>query len=76
MWDPLSTLHNLERSTNYTAINHLMITMFGPDYERKVYGPFGTPGPSEFKTQGYTIGFHGRSGNFLTNIGVYVLEEL
>ncbi len=66
----------LEGSTNGTLINQLTITTIGPDYERKVYGPFGKAGSTEFKIQGYIVGFHGRSGIFLSNIGVYVLEEI
>ena len=66
----------LEGMTNGSVVNQLTITTLGPDYERRIYGPFGKPAPNQFSTKGYIIGFHGISESHLTNIGVYSLEEM
>ena len=66
----------IEGSTNGSVINDFTITTLGPDYERKVYGPFGKPGLNKFSLPGYVIGFHGRSGLILFNVGLYSLGEI
>lgn len=74
--DGIEHVTMIEGSTNGSLINQLTITTLGPDYERKVYGPFGKTGTTDFKVPGYILGFHGRSGLFLSNLGVYALEEV
>lgn len=61
--------------TNGDLIDQLTIETLGPpEYERKVYGPFGGSGKKIFVFEGYILGFHGRSGDLLDNIGVYSID--
>lgn len=38
----------VEGMTNGTFINQLTITTLGPDYEKRVYGPFGKETPCSY----------------------------
>lgn len=40
------------------------------------YGPYGNIGNTPFSVEGYVVGFHGRFGDQLINIGVYALASL
>ena len=62
--------------TNGDLIDQLTIVTLGPpEYEHKVYGPFGSDGKSVFVFEGYILGFHGRSGDLLDNLGVYGINN-
>ena len=75
-FESIEHITELEGMTNSSVINQLTITTTGPDYEKRVYGPFGQPAPNLFSTKGYIIGFHGSSDNYLRNLGVYSLDEV
>lgn len=74
--EPEEHLIKLEGKTNSALADQLTITTIGPAYERKVYGPFGKTGRTEFAMEGNILAFHGRSGNLLDSIGVYFFEVL
>lgn len=65
----------IQGQTDGVYIFQLTITTVGPEYERKVYGPFGTTSRISFSFKGHIIGFHGRSGDRLDNVGVYSFEK-
>ena len=60
----------------YTRIGQLTITTVGPDYKHTIYGPFGDQGMLSFAFEGQIIAFHGRSDDYLNQIGVYSLAKL
>ena len=66
----------LEGKTNGQLVDQLTITTVGPDYEMKVYGPFGRTGLLSFSFDGHIVGFYGREGDLLDRIGVYFVELL
>jgi hypothetical protein len=66
----------LEGKTNGALVDQITITTIGPEYERKVYGPFGKTGLLSYSFDGHIVGFHGRSGDLLDRIGVYSLQLL
>lgn len=72
--DPDEYVTKLEGKTNGALVDQLTLTTVGPDYEHKVYGPFGKTGNLSFTFEDYILGFHGRSGNLLDSIGIYSLE--
>ena len=57
-------------------VDQLTITTVGPDYEMKVFGPFGRTGLLSFSFDGHIVGFYGREGDLLDRIGVYFVELL
>lgn len=67
-------IENVEGQTDGNVINQLTFTTRGPEYERKIYGPFGGSGPLSFSFEGFIVGFHGRSGKHFNQIGVYYLD--
>lgn len=69
-------IEKVEGKTDGTVVNQLTLTTTGPDYEKKIYGPFGGEGPLSFSLEGFIVGFHGRSGVYLNQIGVYSLGVL
>lgn len=66
----------IEGKTNGELVDQMTITTVGPDYEMKVYGPFGRTGLLSFSFEGHIVGFYGRAGDLLDRIGVYSLELL
>ena len=67
----------IEGMADGVVIDYLTITTTGPEQVKKVYGPFGKPGlQTPFTMPGHIVGFHGRAGNVINNIGVYALEEI
>ncbi len=73
---PEESITKIEGKTNGALVDQLTITTVGPDYERKVYGPFGKTGLLSFSFEGHVIGFHGGYGDLLDKIGVYSVELL
>ncbi len=62
----------IEGETNGVFIDQLSITTYKPkDFVRKKYGPFGSGGKTNFTLEGYVVGFYGRFGDFLSQIGTY-----
>ena len=61
-------------STNGNFVDQLTIVTMGPTYKHTVYGPFGKPGNKSFAFKGCVLGFYGRSGDVLDNIGVYAIK--
>ena len=72
----------IEGSTNCSAITYLNITYESvsefhmPYHIQHSCGPFGTPSAKNFSFEGVILGFHGRAGQLLNNIGVYSLVPL
>ena len=66
----------IEGKTDNHLVSQLTITTVGPAYEKSVYGPFGKTGQVEWSFEGHVVGFYGRSGSFLDNIGMYSMEVL
>lgn len=73
---PEEYIMKIEGKTNGELVDQLTITTIGPDYEMKVYGPFGKTGLLSFSFESHIVGFHGRAGNLLDSIGVYGVELL
>lgn len=62
-------------STNGDFVDQLTIVTKGPpDYKHTVYGPFGRAGNHSFTFEGCVLGFYGRSGDVLDNIGIYTIQ--
>lgn len=66
----------IEGKTNGMFVDQLTFTTVGPSYLHKQYGPFGRTGQLSFSLEGQVIGFFGRHGDMLDNIGIYSLEAL
>ena len=65
-------IRKIEGTTNGALVDQLSITTYRPrDHVTKKYGPFGTPGKTNFLSEGYVVAFFGRAGDMLDNIGVY-----
>ena len=63
-------------SSDY-VVDQLAITTIRPkDIAVKNFGPYGGSGPANFSYEGYIVGFHGRSGDFLDKIGIYNLAPV
>ncbi|XP_011407205.1 PREDICTED: jacalin-related lectin 23-like [Amphimedon queenslandica] len=75
--DPREEIVKIEgRIYNSQLVGQLTITTIGPSYVKKTYGPFGKIGSLFFELEGQIIGFQGRSGDSLDQIGVYSLEKM
>lgn len=72
--DSDEVIEEVEGQTDGNVINQLIFTTRKSTYERNTYGPFGGSGPLSFSFEGYVVGFHGRSGERLNQIGVYSLD--
>lgn len=73
---PDEQIVKIEGKTNGQLVDQLTITTVGPNYEHRVYGPFGRTGTLSFTFEGQAIAFYGRSGDLMDNIGVYYLDSL
>ena len=62
-------------STNGDFVDQLTIVTKGPpNNKHTVYGHFGRAGNLSFAFEGCVLGFFGRSGDLLDNIGVYTIK--
>ena len=73
---PEEQIVKIEGKVDSEMVGQLTITTVGPNYEQKMYGPFGKKGTLSFTFEGQIIAFHGRSGDSLDSIGVYSLAKL
>ena len=65
-------IHRIEGQTNGQLVDQLTIITVNPqDRSYKTYGPYGTEARTNFTIEGYVLGFFGRSGDMLDNIGAY-----
>lgn len=72
-------LIKVEGSHDGVIVQQLAFTteIFGIDSKTThTYGPYGKSGNTSFSVEGYVVGFHGRFGDELTNIGMYTLAPL
>lgn len=76
--DPDEFVEKIEGKTDGKVIDQLTITTRIPkDDGRIVYGPYGMTNASHnFAFEGFIIGFHGRSGSIMDQIGVYKLAPV
>lgn len=76
--DPDEFVQKIEGKTNGIVINQLTITTWRPKEHQSVeYGPYGmTNTGKNFTFEGFIVGFHGRSGSLMENIGVYKLAPM
>ena len=67
----------VESSSRGSMVTHLTFHTFRPGYERRTFGPFGTPTRNLFSTEGYIIGLYGRyDADVVKTIGAYYLDNL
>lgn len=68
-------IEKIEGTTSFKMINQLTFTISRPSLSQKrVVGPYGTTvGTHSFVFEGYIIGFHGKTGMLLQNLGVYYM---
>lgn len=65
---PEEFITKIEGKTNGGLVDQLTITTRGPDYEVKVYRPFGKTGNLSFMFEGHMVALYGRSSNMLDRI--------
>ena len=71
-------IERIDGSTSFELINQLTFTLNSPNqpqnYSKRIIGPYGsTIGKHNFTFEGFMVGFHGKTGNLLQNLGVYYL---
>ena len=66
----------MEGKTNNVLVDQVTFVTQNDAGEEKTYGPFGQTGQTQFKVEGYIVGFFGRAGNLLDALGAYYLPPL
>ena len=73
MLGPREYLERIEGKTDSLWVRQLTFIARGPEYRRRVYGPFGKDAPTTFAFEGNIVSFHGFESSLIYRIGVYTL---
>ena len=74
---PGEYISEIKGKTNGVLVDQMSIVTFQPKkFLKKTYGPFGKTGEQDFSMEGYVVGFFGRSGSLLDNIGLHILSPV
>ena len=73
---PDEMIVQVKGKTNNTLVDQLTFVTRNSSRNTTEYGPYGKTGRTQFSVEGYVVGFFGRAGNLLDQLGVYYLPPI